>query len=62
MIHLYVGHGQIAALIRCRALQLQHQAALQTSKHDIEVLKPMLREGKFCDVNLEERRKEMEEV
>jgi hypothetical protein len=43
-------------------LQLQYQAALQTSKHDIEVLKPMLREGKFCDVNLEERGKEMEEV
>jgi hypothetical protein len=43
-------------------LQLQHQAALQTSKHDIEVLKPMLREGKFCDVNLEEREREMEEV
>jgi hypothetical protein len=43
-------------------LQLQHQPALQTSKHDIEVLKPMLRGGKFCDVNLEERGKEMEEV
>jgi hypothetical protein len=42
--------------------QLQHQAALQTSKHHIEVLKLMLREGKFCDVNLEERGREMEEV
>jgi len=35
---------------------------LQTSKHDIEVLKPMLREGKSCDVRLEERGREMEEV
>jgi hypothetical protein len=35
---------------------------LQTSKHDIELLKPMLREGKFWDVNLEERGREMEEV
>jgi len=43
-------------------LQLQHQAALQTSKHDIEVLKPMLKERKFWDVNLEERGIEMEEV
>jgi hypothetical protein len=43
-------------------LQLQLQAALQASKHDIEVLKPMLREGKFWDVNLEERGREMVEV
>jgi hypothetical protein len=43
-------------------LPSQNQAALQTSKHDIEVLKPMLREGKFCDVNLEERGRELEEV
>jgi hypothetical protein len=35
---------------------------LQASNHDIEVLKPMLRAGKFCDVNLEEKGREMEEV
>jgi hypothetical protein len=35
---------------------------LQTSKHNIEVFKPMPREGKFCDINLEVRGRKKEEI